>query len=119
MLESIDDVFSRFHPLVAAEPAVVIRAAHDADLPSLHDLAELDSAVPLTGRVLVALVAGIPWAAVGLDDGRIIADPFRPTGPAVDLLRLRAAQLGAAEGRGHRWLTLRRGLRGTLVNGGL
>jgi predicted methyltransferase MtxX (methanogen marker protein 4) len=109
MLESTDDVFSRFHPLVAAEPAVVIRAARDADLPSLHDLAELDSAVPLTGRVLVALVDGRPWAAVGLDDGRTIADPFRASGAAVELLRLRVAQLGAAEGRGRRWLTLRRG----------
>jgi hypothetical protein len=116
MLESITDVFSRFHPLVAAEPAVVIRAAHDADVPSLHDLAELDSAVPLAGRVLVALVDERPWAAVGLDDGRIIADPFRPTGAAVELLRLRAAQL---DGRARRWVTWRRGLRGTLVNGGL
>jgi hypothetical protein len=119
MLQSIDDVFSRFDPLVAAAPAVVIRAARDADLPSLHDLAELDSAVPPTGRVLVALVDGSPWAAVGLDDGRTIADPFRPSGAAVELLRLRMAQLRAGEGRARRWLTLRRGLPGTLVNGGL
>src|SRR4051812_6115774 len=60
ILRSIIDAFGRFDPLVAAAPAVVIRAAHDADLPSLHDLAELDSAVPLTGPVLVALVHGRP-----------------------------------------------------------
>jgi hypothetical protein len=110
MWESIEDVFGRFHPLAAstlAHDAVVIRAAADADLPLLHDLAELDSAPPLTGPVLVALVDGRPWAAVGVDDGRVIADPFRPSGAAVDLLRLRAAQLrartagvGAAGARG-------------------
>jgi hypothetical protein len=105
MWRSIENMFGRFHPLVAtplAHHAVVIRAASDADLPVLHDLAELDSAAPLTGRVLVALVAGRPWAAVGVDDGRVIADPFRPSGAAAELLRLRLAQLRDAEGRGTR-----------------
>ena len=38
----------------ARSHAVVIRRARDADLPLLHDLAELDSAQPLRGPVLVA-----------------------------------------------------------------
>jgi hypothetical protein len=100
MWRSIEDVFGRFHPLAASTPAhdaVVIRAARDADVAALHDLAELDSAAPLTGPVLVAIVDGRPWAAVGLHDGRAIADPFRPSGAAVELLRLRVAQLRAAE----------------------
>jgi hypothetical protein len=106
MRSSIEDVFRRFHPLAAAtlaHDAVVIRAARDADLAALHDLAELDSAVPLTGDVLVAIVDGRPWAAIGVDDGRVIADPFRASGAAVELLRLRVAQLRTARGRGRGW----------------
>jgi hypothetical protein len=98
--ESIDDVVNRFHPLAAstlAHDAVVIRAAGDADVTALHDLAELDSAEPLTGPVLVAVVGDHLWAALGLDDGRVIADPFRRSGAAVELLRLRVAQLRAAK----------------------
>jgi hypothetical protein len=114
MWESIDNVFGRFHPLVGstlARDAVVIRPAHDADLAALHDLAELDSAAPLTGPVLVALVDGSPWAALGLDDGRVIADPFRESGAAVELLRLRVTQLPAAECRAPRAALARWGAR--------
>jgi hypothetical protein len=101
MRRSIENVFRRFHPLAAstlAHDAVAIRAARDADLTVLHDLAELDSAAPLTGPVLVAIVDGRPWAAIGVDDGRVIADPFRASGAAVELLRLRVAQLRTADG---------------------
>jgi hypothetical protein len=114
MWESIDNAFGRFHPLAAstlAHDAVVIRPAQDADLAALHDLAELDSATPLTGPVLVALVDGRPWAALGLDDGRVIADPFRESGAAVELLRLRTTQLRAAECRAPRAALARRGAR--------
>lgn len=114
MWESIDNVFGRFHPLAAstlAHDAVVIRAAHDADVAALHDLAELDSAAPLTGPVLVALVDGRPWAALGLDDGRVIADPFRESAAAVELLRLRVGQLRAADCRAPAAGLARRGAR--------
>jgi hypothetical protein len=102
MWRSIEGVFGRFHPLATstlAHDAVVIRAARDADVAALHDLAELDSAAPLTGPVLVAIVDGRPWAALGVDDGRVIADPFRRSAAAVELLRLRVAQLRTADGR--------------------
>lgn len=79
--------------------AVAIRRARDADAPQLHDLAELDSRRPLEGAVLVALVEGRIWAAIGIDDDRVIADPFLPTAPAVELLALRVSQLRAADGR--------------------
>jgi hypothetical protein len=59
----------------------------------LLDLAELDSAEPLRGAALVALVDGRPWAAHGLDDDRVIADPFHPSAEAAGLLRLRVRQL--------------------------
>jgi hypothetical protein len=103
MRESIENVFSRLDPVtntVAIRDVVAIRPAQDADLAPLHDLAELDSAQALTGPVLVAAVEGAVWAAIGLDDGRVIADPFRPSAGAVELLRVRRAQLRAAKGRG-------------------
>jgi hypothetical protein len=75
--------------------AVVIRRAVASDGSTLAELATLDSARPLTGDILVALVDGRPWAALGLADGRVIADPFQPSAAAVELLRLRARHLGA------------------------
>ena len=112
MWGSIDRAFGRLDPVSAgavARDVVVIRPARDAELALLHDLAELDSAQPLTGPVLVAAVEGELWAAIALDDLRVIADPFRPTTGAAELLRLRVAQLRAAEhGRGRGALALRR-----------
>ena len=73
--------------------SLLIRMARDADATPLQDLAELDSARPVDGPSLIALADGEVWAAVSLVDGHLIADPFRATGPAVALLRVRAAQL--------------------------
>ena len=81
---------------------VVIRRARDSDTPLLADLAELDSATPLDGPVLVAVVDGHVWAAIGLDDRRVVADPFLPSGAAVELLKLRVEQLRVAAGRSPR-----------------
>lgn len=99
-------VIDRFNPEPVADGAagrehgpVVIRRARDSDMPLLHDLAELDSAASLHGPVLVAVVDGHVWAAIALDDERAIADPFLPSAPAVELLRLRVLQLRAAAGR--------------------
>ena len=78
--------------------AVVIRRAAEADQPALAKLAALDSARPLRGETLVAFVDGEPWAALSLDDGRIVADPFHPSASAVELLRVRARHLLAAPG---------------------
>ena len=72
---------------------VVIRWAAAADRGALADLAALDSARPLTGEVLIALVGGEPWAAVSVEDGRLVADPFRPSAAAAELLQVRAGHL--------------------------
>jgi hypothetical protein len=37
------------------------------------------------------------WAAIELDTGTAIADPFRPSGDLVDLLRLQASLANGAE----------------------
>jgi hypothetical protein len=118
MLHHLEHMIDRFNgrPEPAAETpvehlAVAIRRARDADAPLLHDLAELDSRPPLTGAVLVAVVEGRIWAALALDDDRVVADPFLPTAPAVELLRLRVRQLRAAEGRAAGGVRRRRALR--------
>ena len=49
-------------------------------------------------RCSLAVVDDEPWAALALDDGRVVADPFRPSAIAVELLRLRARHLSAATG---------------------
>jgi hypothetical protein len=69
------------------DKALTIRPADLADLAALDRLAELDSASPPTGDVLVAEVGSELWAAVEVDSGAAIADPFRPSADLVELLR--------------------------------
>jgi hypothetical protein len=75
------------------ESALVIRVATRFDDAELHRLAALDSARPLAGTVIVAQSDGRIDAALSLDEGRVIADPFRPTAGLVAVLRARAARL--------------------------
>jgi hypothetical protein len=56
-------------------------------------LAELDSQRPLTGPALVGEIEGRPAAAISLDDGRVVADPFQHTAQLVAQLRMRARGL--------------------------
>jgi hypothetical protein len=72
---------------------LTIRVATSADGDALRRLAALDSAAPLAGRVLVAESDGAPVAALSLERGAMIADPFQPTADAVRLLSLRRYQL--------------------------
>jgi hypothetical protein len=94
----------------AAGHAVVIRTARAEDAALLRDLAVLDSAEPLRGPALVAVVDGRPWAAHGIDDDRAIADPFHPSAEAAGLLRLRVRQLRAADASSRPRVALRRRL---------
>ncbi len=81
---------------------VTIRRATAVDDSAVAGLAELDSSRIPTGDVLVARVGSEIWAAVSLDDLHAVADPFRPSGAVVELLRERARSLaGAAPARGH------------------
>jgi hypothetical protein len=76
---------------------VVIRVASSAQDPALEHLLQLDGHRDLNGsRVLVAEVEGEALAALPLDGGEPIADPFRPTAALVEMLRLRALQLSGA-----------------------
>jgi hypothetical protein len=73
---------------------ITIRVATAADQPAVRRLAMLDSAFPPTGEVLLAEAGTELWAAVSVDTGHAVADPFRPSGDLVELLRLRAARAG-------------------------
>lgn len=75
------------------QPGVTVRVADRDDDEVADVLAELDSAPALSGRRLLALADGWPVAAISLDDGRVVANPFAPSAEAVALLRLRASQL--------------------------
>lgn len=84
---------------------VVLRPAVSADASVLADLAVLDSAKPLTGDVLVAFTGGDVVAAMSLDTGAVISDPFVPTTGLVEMLR-GAAHRAAPKSRRHRRLSL-------------
>jgi hypothetical protein len=66
---------------------ITIRHSNEADTPMLRLLAELDSAPPIEGQVLMAEVDRRAVAAISLDGRRAIADPFVPTQDVVALLR--------------------------------
>jgi hypothetical protein len=85
-----------------------IRAATADDRPALTRLAELDSRPPIVRPALIAEVRGAAAAAIGLADGRIVADPFTPTAALVEHLQLRAAALcGPPPRRRWRWSRIR------------
>jgi hypothetical protein len=77
----------------AAGDVIALRRAGDDEAADLKRLAALDSARPLAGDALVALVDGRLVAAISLADGRVIADPLVSTSEARALLHTRAAQL--------------------------
>jgi len=71
---------------------ITIRLATPDDQLALCRLAALDSAPSLpAGRLLLAELDGELRAALSLDDGTAIADPFHYTGHIVELLRTHAA----------------------------
>ena len=76
---------------------LTIRRAAAADAFALNRLAALDSAAPPTGDMLLAEMGNELWAAVAVESGVAIADPFRPSGDLVELLRFRAERMRGRE----------------------
>jgi|tagenome__1003787_1003787.scaffolds.fasta_scaffold20871096_1 hypothetical protein len=73
---------------------VTLRYAFPDDAEAVRRLAVTDSRAVPAGPLLLAEVGGELWAAVSLTDHReTIADPFRPTGELVLMLRERARRL--------------------------
>jgi hypothetical protein len=79
---------------------LTLRVCGEGDEAAVLRLAERDCAVVPPGRLLAAVTSGRVVAALSLDTGDVIADPFEPTADAVDLLRRRAAQIRRAHGNG-------------------
>ncbi len=70
--------------------SITITHSTEADAQKVWRLALLDDRRPPKGPALLAYAGDHLLAAVGLLDGRAVADPFRPTADIVDLLRLQA-----------------------------
>lgn len=77
------------------ESSLTVRALQPADTEAVRLLAALDGKHVPAGPALVAEVDREVVAALPLDGGRALADPFRPTAHLVALLELRAEQLRA------------------------
>jgi len=101
MSTTVTNFIRRLAGPVQATPSgtssLTLRLAVPADADALDRLAQLDSRRAPRGAVLVAEVAGDLWAAVSIDDGHAVADPFRPTGELVALLVERSRQLRRAQ----------------------
>ena len=78
---------------------VAIRRASGTDAEKLSRLAALDSSRAPRGTVLLAELDGEPVAALSVDDGHAVADPFRRSADALALLRARAEHLGGRRTR--------------------
>jgi len=77
----------------ADDASVLIRHAAPTDAREIARLAALDEhSLPLGDR-LVGVLGGRVVAALEVDSGAAIADPFVPTEGVVELLGLRAAQV--------------------------
>ena len=87
---------------------VTIRFSRPDDAAAIAKLAQLDSARLPQGRLLVAEVAGELHAALPVDGGPAIADPFRHTRDLVSLLEVRRSQT-------RRTRTVRRRLRRSIL----
>jgi hypothetical protein len=92
---------------------VTVRQARPTDARQLAELAVLDSAALPQGDLVVAQIGDRIVAALPLDGGRPIADPFHRTAALVQVLELRARQLRPETRGAHRAGLAERILRGT------
>ena len=72
---------------------ITIRPLREDDVAAVHRLAELEERPVPPGPLLLAEVEGTVEAAVGLEGGETIANPFVASAEVVSLLELRADQL--------------------------
>jgi hypothetical protein len=87
--------------------SITIRRATPEDQSAVARLTQLEGVRLPAGDLLLAEVDGELWAAAELDTGTFVADPFRPSAEAAELLRIRARRRWDGNGcrRGiRRWL---------------
>jgi hypothetical protein len=90
-LEPEDDGTATLEP-----QTITIRPERDGDTAAVELLAELDSSPVPSGPLLLADVEGTIEAALAIETGETVSNPFARSGEAVSLLRVRAEQLRAA-----------------------
>src|SRR3954454_11064022 len=83
----------------ALPDALLVRHASSRDDVRISQLARLDDRRLPEGPFLVAEVGGDAVAALSLSADVVVADPFRRTADAVQMLQLRAAQIAEREQR--------------------
>jgi hypothetical protein len=77
------------------QTALTIRRLDGGDAAALERLAQRDSAETPAGTVYAAAAPdGSLLAAISLETGRLVADPFVPTSGAAKLLRVWAREVG-------------------------
>jgi hypothetical protein len=76
---------------------LTIRTALPSDTDALERLAQLDSSEAPSRPVLVGEVGSELWAAISLQDYKLVSDPFRPSGEIAFLLAERARQMRRSE----------------------
>jgi len=97
------------HTPTTNRPTTIIRPATNADARALRRLAELDSAPELAGEVLLAERAGEVVAAIAIESGATIADPFQRTAPITVMLVVQRRDLIPVPAPARRWRRLRVG----------
>lgn len=75
---------------------ITITESTEADAPKVWRLAALDDRRAPEGPALLAYVGDELRAAVGVRDGRAVADPFHATADIVELLRVQARREAVA-----------------------
>jgi hypothetical protein len=78
------------HRAAAWRSEITLRLATPDDVPALQRLAQLESRPPDAGPHLVAVRDGVVEAALCLQSGELIADPFKRTAELCCLLRCHA-----------------------------
>lgn len=86
----------------AGDDDVVVRLAGDGDGAAIARLSQLEGRALPPGAALVADHGGAVLAAVSVESGAAVADPFQPTAHLVDLLLRSRAHLRGDPGRRHR-----------------
>jgi hypothetical protein len=84
------------------DDGLTVRAATQRDSEAVRLLAALEGVPMPGGAVLVAQVGDDVLAALPLDGGRALTDPFHPSKHLVAMLELRARQLGGEDNSRHR-----------------
>jgi hypothetical protein len=88
-----DELPAALAGVIAARGAIALRRATPGDEASVARLASLLGRRAPRGAALVAEVDGVVLAALPLEGGDALGDPFQPVGDLVELLRVRAGQL--------------------------